>query len=125
MRYAAVAVVLVTLSPATQAGGVSLPAATSTQSSPPPQFGQNPELRGQIVAYLSDSGLSEADGERIADEALDGLKDCVEDAFGSYDAGIRDNILQACMLNVLADYGLPVGNASSLGDPHALHTITP
>jgi hypothetical protein len=102
---------------AEQTSMVSLSTATNTQSSLPPGFRQNPELLGQIIAYLSESGLSEADSKRIAAQALDGLKCCVEVSLGNDDEGTRNNLLQVCMLNVLADYGLPVGGASLTRTP--------
>ena len=71
-----------------------------------PEFRMNPETRGEIVDYLSESGLSAVDSERIADSALVELKECVERTVGVDDASIRDSVRRTCTLNVFANYGL-------------------
>lgn len=77
------------------------------------EFG--PDMRAGIVDYLSKSGLAVIDSERVADSALDGARQCVELAFGNRGVNTvlgdgngepKSDLIEACMLNVFADYGL-------------------
>jgi hypothetical protein len=74
------------------------------------------------------SGLAEFDSERIADSALDGARECIELAFGRgdegggvfIDAAETPNQVEACIVNVLADYALselPVTELDVVGRP--------
>ena len=73
-----------------------------TRKTPAIEFG--PEQRVKIVEYLSRSGLAVADSERIADAALDRVKECIGEAFGGNDP--TSTLIETCMFNVLAAYGL-------------------
>lgn len=78
--------------------------------SPPSQIPPSPPkgtgLHGAFVDYLVESGLSQLDGERIADEAVGGLNRCRASAFsGGIDAEKHADLL-ACNQNVLQEHGL-------------------
>lgn len=64
----------------------------------------DPEQRGKIVAYLSKRGLAAVDSERIADSALNATKECIGQAFDRN--GATSALIETCMFNVLAAYGL-------------------
>lgn len=63
-------------------------------------------MRAAIVDYLSDSGLAPADGERIADSALGGVRECVAQVLGNLQDVSASNRAETCMFNVLAAHGL-------------------